>query len=303
VTAPPRTDPEQAGPARPAHAPPLATETRPARDGAGTGDLQTVWLHGWGQDRRAFAALADFFTGWGDGLLVDLPGFGQTPPPGEAWDTIDYADHLAAHLAAAPRPVRRVVVGHSFGGRVAIRLAVRHPDSVDALILIAAAGLQRPRSPRQRLRAAVLKRLGRAAKALDGLAGTSLHAAYAERFGSADYRAAGALRPTFVKVVTEDLSDEARRVAVPVLLLYGETDTETPAAFAERYAALMPDAEAVVLPRLGHLDILGAGAHQVKAQAKRFLTARGLADPGGATAEDGSASGAAPPAGARAGGR
>ncbi|MEQ8965954.1 MAG: alpha/beta hydrolase [Azospirillaceae bacterium] len=261
--------------APPDNGPELATETRPARPEA-TAGLQAVWLHGWGQDRRAFAALADFFTGWGEGLLVDLPGFGETPGPPEPWDTADYADHLAARLAVAPRPGRRVVIGHSFGGRVAIRLAARHPDSVDALILIAGAGLQRQRSLRQRLRAGALKRLGRLAKAVDAVAGTRLHAAYAARFGSADYRNAGALRPTFVKVVTEDLSDEARRVAVPVLLLYGETDTETPPEFAERYAALMPDAEAVILPRLGHLDILGAGAHQVKAQAKRFLAARGL---------------------------
>lgn len=225
-----------------------------------------VWLHGWGQSGAAMAKLAGLFPGTAH-PIPDLPGFGAEPMLAEGAGTQDYADWLADRLGAAPA----VIVGHSFGGRVAIRLAVRHPDRVRALVLIAGAGLKRRRGPLFRLRAAALRLAGRAARLADRLFGSALHQAFRNRFGSADYRNAGPLRATFVRTVNEDLAEEARRVGVPVLLLYGADDTETPPEFGRRFAALMPDAELHVLEGFGHLDILGRGAFRCQTLIERFL--------------------------------
>jgi pimeloyl-ACP methyl ester carboxylesterase len=91
------------------------------------------------------------------------------------------------------------------------------------------------------------------------------------KFGSADYRTAGPLRPILVKVVGEDLSDVARQVRCPVKLLYGARDTETPPEIGRRLARLMPDAEFSELPRLDHYSILSTGTHQLQHQIQQFI--------------------------------
>ncbi|MCP5433271.1 MAG: alpha/beta hydrolase [Alphaproteobacteria bacterium] len=250
---------------------PLGVHVTPCTEGP-----RLVWLHGWGQDHRAFAALQSFFAGEAEHVGLDMPGFGIAPPPPGDWSTQDYGRLLGAYLATlAPRPT--VLVGHSFGVRVILRLAAAGaPGWVARLVLIAGAGLQRRRSAPARLRAAALKLLGRAARLADRLLGTKLHAAYAARFGSADYRKAGPLRGTFVKVVTEDQSDTAARVKLPTLLLYGEKDTETPPEFGTRYRALIAGSTLRVLPGLDHYSVLGTSAHQVKSALRAFLKEGGL---------------------------
>ena len=98
------------------------------------------------------------------------------------------------------------------------------------------------------------------------------YARYAERFGSADYRAAGALRPTFVSVVNEDLAPVAARIMQKTLLLYGAHDTETPPEFGDRFAKLIPASQFHLVEGFGHLDILDKGAYQCEAYIRRFLS-------------------------------
>lgn len=231
--------------------------------------LQLVWGHGWGQDHRAFLGLARGLERGASHLLIDFPGFGASPPPPAVWGTADYADAVASFLRSMPA-ARRLWVGHSFGCRVGIQLAARHPGLIDGLFLIAAAGLRPRRTPVERLTIAAKVALFKAVKTLDRL-GLNV-AAVKDRFGSADYRAAGPMRPILVKVVREDLADVARAVRCPVWLFYGALDTQTPPALGERLASLLPDAHLQVLPRLDHDTILTAGSHQVQFQLAQFMT-------------------------------
>lgn len=227
-----------------------------------------VFLPGWGQSHQSVLPLARLLSPRFAARLYDLPGFGATPMLASGAGTADYADALAPLLPLG-RPV--ILVGHSFGARVAIQCAARHPSRVAGLILIAGAGLQKKRSPAFRLKAFGLRQLGRAARALDGLIGSRLGAAYGARFGSRDYRAAGGLRPTFVSVVREDLAPLAAALEKPVLLLYGADDSETPPEFGERYASLIPGSELHILKGFGHLDILRRGGYQCEHLIGSFL--------------------------------
>jgi len=237
-----------------------------ARQGA---RLEVVWAHGWGQDHRVFLGLVSGLEQRAAHILIDFPGFGDSPPPPAVWGTADYADAVASFLGTAP-PVRRVWVGHSFGCRVGLQLAARHPQLVDGLFLIAAAGLPPSRTPLQRLTLAAKVALYKALKTLDRL-GLDV-AAFRDRLGSADYRSAGPMRPVLVKAVREDLTDVARAVRCPVCLIYGALDTQTPPALGERLASLLPDAHLQVLPRLDHDTILTAGSHQLQFQLAQFMT-------------------------------
>ena len=201
-------------------------------------------------------------------MLLDLPGFGASPLPPAAWSTADYADAVAAWLTGLP-PGRRIWIAHSFGCRVGLQLAARHPALLDALVLIAAAGLPPARSLPQRARIAMRRWSFRLARAVtrEGPARDRLRA----RFGSADYRQSGALRPILVKAVTEDLSTAAAAVRCPSLLIYGDQDHETPPELGMRLNALMPRSRLVVLRGFDHWNVLTEGRHQIVQRVGEFM--------------------------------
>lgn len=234
------------------------------------GKRRFIWAHGWGQNRHAMAQLAQSLSGLGGHILLDFPGFGDAPWPGEAWDTADYADLTARFLATAPGSGPSVWIGHSFGGRVGIQLAARHPELVDRLVLIAAAGLQRDRSLAERARIAGKVYTFKALKRLAPVVGMDVDR-LREKFGSADYRAAGNMRDTLIKVVREDLSPVAAQIKCPTRLIYGAEDSETPPEIGERLAALIPRAELSVLEGQDHYSLLGEGRHQVTKRIRDFL--------------------------------
>lgn len=227
-----------------------------------------VWGHGWGQSAAALEPLAETMKALASSSLIDFPGFGKSGNPPDSWGTAEYADFVAEWMARLPAR-RPVWIGHSFGGRVGIQLAARHPKLVSGMVLIAAAGLRRhrtlPQNLRLHLRRAAFKtarRFAREGPQLDRLR---------QRFGSADYGRAGAMRPIFTRVVGEDLSEQAKAVECPTLLIYGTADTETPPEMGERFKALIPNSELVLLGGFNHLSVLSEGRHQVALRIRKFL--------------------------------
>jgi pimeloyl-ACP methyl ester carboxylesterase len=228
--------------------------------GAPTEAVELVWAHGWGHSHANLLPLAEAMQRQADSWLIDLPGFGASPIPPGSWGTEDYADAMAEWLKILPAG-RKIWVGHSFGCRVGLQLAARHPGAVDALFLIAAAGLPPQRSLAARLRRAPRRAAFRVMRTLtpEGPARDRLR----ERYGSTDYRDAGAMRPVLVKAVNEDLSEVARAIRCPVVIVHGEDDTESPPEIAERFHALIPGSKLHLLRGFDHYTILTDGRHQV----------------------------------------
>jgi pimeloyl-ACP methyl ester carboxylesterase len=228
-----------------------------------------VWGHGWGQSREAFRPMTQSLPRQAH-LLLDFPGFGASPPPPLTWGTADYADAVA-ELVAPLRTGKRIVwVGHSFGGRVGVQLAARRPELVDGLFLVAAAGLPRKRTLPQKLKMYAKIYTFKTLKHLAPLLGLDVEKLRA-KFGSADYRTAGALRPVFLNTIREDLSEQARQVRCPACLVYGENDDEAPPEIGARFAKLIPQAEIAVLPGQDHYSLLGAGRHPVLKRLSDFM--------------------------------
>jgi pimeloyl-ACP methyl ester carboxylesterase len=235
---------------------------------APAGAPQLIWAHGWGHSHQALLPLALAMRQTARSWLVDLPGFGASPTPPAAWGTADYADAMAEWIATLPgrRPEARpggikVWVGHSFGCRVGLQLAARHPGAVDALCLISTAGLPPHRSLAALARRWPRRTAFRVLRALtpEGPARDRLR----ERYGSSDYRNAGPMRPVLVRAVNEDLSDVARAVRIPVVLVHGEDDRESPPEISERLHRLIPDSRLALLRGFDHWTILDEGRHQV----------------------------------------
>ena len=238
--------------------------------GSPSSAFRFIMGHGWGQSGAAFRPLAEALQTVAPSTLIDFPGFGASPLPPVTWGTADYADALYEFLSGMHSSTQLIWVGHSFGGRVGLQLAARHPGVFSAMVLIAAAGLRRKRSPMQRAQIAARRIVYQTAKKF--IRSEANLQKLRERMGSVDYRAAGAMRPILTRVVNEDLSQVAQAVSCPVLLIYGKEDTETPVEFGQRFQSLMPNAELVVLEGFGHLSILIDGRHQLSARIKRFVT-------------------------------
>ena len=131
-------------------------------------DLHLIWAHGWGQSGAAFRPLAEALAPLAPSTLIDFPGFGASPLPPATWGTAEYADAANQWLRKTAANKKIIWIGHSFGCRVGIQLASRHPGAVRGLALIAAAGLQRRRTLPERLRIGAGKTFFKSARHLLG---------------------------------------------------------------------------------------------------------------------------------------
>ena len=234
----------------------------------GTGPASVVCLHGWGRTHRdAIRVLALDGAAPIDGIALDLPGFGASPPPAAPFSSVDFARALLPVFEGLPGPV--VVMGHSHGGRVAVALADLRPDLVAGLVLVGAPVVRRSTSSRPSVRYRLLRRLHRLRLLSD-----ERFEQIRRRAGSADYNAAtGVMRDTFVRVVNESLDAELGRLSVPVALVWGEHDDDVPLAVAQRARDLIaassaPSVELTVVPGVGHLTVTEAPA-----EVRRILEA------------------------------
>jgi pimeloyl-ACP methyl ester carboxylesterase len=209
-------------------------------------------LHGWGRSHRDFEAVVS-----GEGseplpaLALDLPGFGASPPPPAAWGAEDYAELVGSVLGDMGSPV--VVLGHSFGGRVALHLAVQQPDAVRALVLTGAPMLH---PQRRNGRVALAYRVTRRLHTLRLVSDDAMEAAR-QRFGSADYRAAqGVMREVLIRAVNETDEVQLESVRCPVHLIWGGDDTAAPLEVAEHAVARLARGDLAVHPGVGHMTPL-----------------------------------------------
>ena len=205
----------------------------------GQGD-PVVLLHGWGSSSQSLTPLCGDLATTFHVLAVDLPGFGWSQPPPSAWGAQDYAGHIL-RLMQETGIERAALVGHSFGGRVAIALAASQPARVSRLALVASAGIRAPRSAGYSVRVATAKLVKRFFSLPGwGATGQRVLAKVSSRLGSRDYRAAGNMRPTLVKVVNEDLTPILPAIQAPTLLLWGDRDQEVPRSAMETMATRIP---------------------------------------------------------------
>ena len=225
----------------------------------GSGGNRVVALHGWGRDRRDFVGV----LGGLDAVAVDLPGFGATPVPVDVMGAAGYAYTLAPWIESLGEP--QVIVGHSFGGRVAAVLAAERRELVAGLVLVAVPLLRSAGNEVRKVPIGYrLVRWGYRA----GLISADRLEREKRRRGSADYRkATGVMRDILVKVVNESYEVELARVECPVRMVWGADDREVPLDVAYRSVDLLEGAE----PGDVRLDVVPDCGHDVPAVAPQRI--------------------------------
>lgn len=166
-----------------------------------------VLLHGWAlkMSKEKYGKLVCKLAKKYKVVSLDFPGFGRSSLPPEPWGVREYADLVAGFVNALNLKVFGIV-GHSFGGRVAIKIAANEIFKVEKIILIDSAGVER-KSWRVKLTIFLVKMIPRWIK---------------RKVKN------GVMRESFKLVVGENLEGEMERIKIPTFLVWGENDRTTP---------------------------------------------------------------------------
>jgi pimeloyl-ACP methyl ester carboxylesterase len=204
-------------------------------------------LHGWGCDAKVYANLTRHLCENYTVILPELPGFGATPEPDSPWGVSDYADYVA-NLGIKPD----ILLCHSLGCRIAIKLLAEGRLSPQKVIFTGAAGIKPGRTLAQKLATRLFKLkklfLKPFPKAVERLR---------NKYGSEDYRAASPImRACLVKIVNEDLTELLQKIPHDTLLIWGENDDSTPISQGYLMECLMPGAGLAVIKNAGHYAFL-----------------------------------------------
>lgn len=219
-----------------------------------------LMIHGWGASIELLQPLADRLSRLGYQChLIDLPGFGESDEPPAPFSIFDYAAFCLAYLDRQHLSEIHYF-GHSLGGRIGLILGSDHSNRIRNLVLSNSAGIKIEAALHTRIRLAAYKSLRRGLEGLGAQsAAASLRGIYNRRFGSDDYQnASPVMRQTLINIVNEDLLDQAKRVAIPTILFWGDNDQETPLWTGEKLEAAIPDAALIVHKGAGHYAYLDA---------------------------------------------
>ena len=206
-----------------------------------------VLMHGWGQNSEMMQYIQDFLQEHFTVYNIEFPGFGQSDDPDRAYSTVDYTNWFKAFLNNF-NIVNPILIGHSFGCRIAIRYASENP--VYKMILTGAAGLRNKRGLQYYCRVYSYKCLKQVFK-LPII--KNYKEQFQKKFGSTDYQnATGIMRSTFVSVVNENVIDLLPMISSEVLLVFGEIDDATPVWMGKVMEDKMQNATLVTFEKQGH---------------------------------------------------
>lgn len=224
---------------------------------SGEGEL-VLLLHGWGSNITLFNHTISVLERKYKVVAMDMPGFGESDEPAEPWCVDDYVDFVLKFLESYN--VKKItLLGHSFGGRVIIKMCSRElPFEIDKIILVDSAGVKPQKTLKQKTKQSIFKATKKiySAAPVQKMFPDALEN-LRKRNGSADYNAASPImRQTLVRVVNEDLCELMPNVKAPTLLIWGTADDATPLSDAKIMEKLMPEAGLVTFEGAGHYSFL-----------------------------------------------
>lgn len=214
-------------------------------------------MHGWGGNLGSLKPVADRLSRSFTVTLVEFPAGGNEGQPDRVLTLSDFVDGVLG-LVSLYNMSTVTLVGHSFGGRVALLFASLYGHILDKLVLISSAGLK----PRRGLRyycsvyAYKLRKLLKLPQ---------------KNSGSADYRQLNspAEKGTFVGVINTFLDDKLKKITAKTLLIWGKDDRETPLYMAKRLHKKLYFSVLRVLPT-GHFSY-ATHADEVTTLIEAFL--------------------------------
>lgn len=220
-----------------------------------TGEGQDIiLLHGWGGSSKSLSSLQEKLTDKGFRVYnVDLPGFGLSQLPDGAMHLTDYVGLLAEFMTSL-NIISPIIVGHSFGGKIALKTAILKPELISALVLIDVSGIK----PKNQFKKKMLYGVSKPFKVLFSLPlikylYSPLRMVY-YRFivREKDYYKSGKLRETFINVVNEHLDGDLPKIVTNTLIIWGAEDKVTPLWMGKKINSEIATSRLEVVADIGH---------------------------------------------------
>jgi len=227
-----------------------------------------IFLHGWRVDSKIWQEIIGLMRNESIGndiYAIDFPGFGGSPSPKTDFNLTDYCGIVEQFMLKLELK-KAILIGHSFGGRVAIKLSATKPELAVQVILVDSAGLIIHQNKK--------KALNIAAKIVKPFFGAKvmqpLRKEIYRKIGADDYLATPELQKTYVNIINEDLSVYLPKMPGPTLIIWGSEDKDTPLEYARKMSQDIHKSKMVILDGAGHFCFQDQPAEFVKA-IKEFI--------------------------------
>jgi pimeloyl-ACP methyl ester carboxylesterase len=209
-------------------------------------------LHGWPSSSEKWIPVGQLLAQHNiKAIVVDLPGFGKSQEPFEAWDTNAYIQWLLEFCDNVDDLKKEFyLAGHSFGGSLAAKFAIKYNQRIKKLFLISAACVREVTAGKK-----FSARVAKGVKLFSFLPYYDLFrkGVYKYIIRKSDYPyTKGIMRETYLKVISEDLSHRLGFIKIPTVIIWGDKDDSTPLADAEFIKSKISDSKLIVVPGKKH---------------------------------------------------
>ena len=211
-------------------------------------------LHGWGGSSTSWSRVQRILAEQGyEVISPDFPGFGKSSTPPRPWSVNDYRDFVL-NFVKVLKMDNFFLLGHSFGGRVAIKFTVGYPGKIKGLILCNSAGIK----PKPGLKTRIIYRLAKignalfAPKILARLKDSAQNLFYIFLRHKDYVKANGTMKETIKKVLEEDLLSDLPMIKTKTLIIWGELDEMVPVKYAHIFKEKIKNSRLEILSKISH---------------------------------------------------
>ena len=212
-------------------------------------------LHGWGSTMNGakYSRIKAILEKKGFVVFTpDLPGFGENSLKKEAFSFNDYISFVK-EFVEKNKLKKVILLGHSFGGRIAIAFTAKYPQLVSKLILVSASGIPHKLSTKK----SIMKFVVGKTKRLFTLPVIHyfyqpLRKALYKSIGEMDYYKARNLAETFRNVYQISIVEDLKKITKPTLIVWGENDTFTPLADGLLMHNSIKNSKLIIVKNEGH---------------------------------------------------
>ena len=230
----------------------VINETKVNYKTAGEGEALVI-LHGWGGSSNSWLKVIEKLEKDFKIVCPDLPGFGKSETPKSAWDLKDYANWLKKFTENL-KLEKFFLLGHSFGGRIAIKFSVLWPEKVKKLILCNSAGIKQKKNIKAKIIFS-LALLGNALfspKILQRFKDKARNLFYILIRHSDYAKANETMKEIMKKIIEEDVTGDLSLLKVETLIVWGEKDNILPLDHALIFREKILNSEIKILPKAFH---------------------------------------------------
>jgi pimeloyl-ACP methyl ester carboxylesterase len=210
-------------------------------------------LHGWGGSSDSWRKIIELLEIKYKVICPDFPGFGKTKTPENPWDLNNFVDWVKEFVDRLNLE-SFFLLGHSFGGRVAVRFSALFPKRVKKLILVSPAGIKQKWGIKEKVLFQLAK-IGNAIFSKNPLLRfkEGMRNIFYWLFKIKDYsRAKGVMKETMKKIVEEDILPELSKIQKETLIIWGRNDKLVPLKYAFIFKENIKNSKLEILPRIGH---------------------------------------------------